>query len=246
MPEQTQLTQPYTTMEELQKYIVRKLGGCAVVVELTSEQVSDCIYDALDQFNHYLCKAEPRVSKSREGSVQIPLNPGDRGVVNCKILFPEDTRVYAQMNVFELMYRMVFPRMPLGDWYLLKVYYKMYQQIRGTDPDWYVDESTNTLYVDCWSGPYDIFYVVSRDLTIADLADLKAAYTRDFRKLAVAEAKIVVGRIRGKYGNSIPTPGGTLTTDAERLLSEGEKEKQEVEDKLEKIAKFSQSPIMWG
>lgn len=246
MAEDTQQTQPYTTMEELQKYIIRKLGGCAVLVELTSEQVSDCIYDALDEFNHYLCKAEPRVSKSREGAVQIPLNPGDRGVVNCKILFPEDTRVYAQMNIFELMYRMVFPRMPLGDWYMLKTYYKMYQKIRGTDPDWYVDESTNTLYVDCWSGPYDIFYVVSRDLTLEDMADLKAAYTRDFRKYALAEAKIIVGRIRGKYGNSIPTPGGVLSTDAERLLSEGEKEKLEVETKLEQIARFSQSPVMWG
>ena len=240
------MAEQYMTREELRKYILRKLGGCNVAVELSQEQIDDAINDSLDLFNKYLCKAEPRVVSNRSGAVMIPLAQGDRGVINVKIMMPDDTRVYAQMNIFEIMYRMVFPRMPLGDWYTLKVYYEMYQKIRGTDPDWYMDESTNTLYVDCWSGPYDIMYVVAMDLTVETVGTLKAAYSRDFRKLAVAEAKLTLSRIRGKFGDSIPVPGGTMSTDAMRLEAEGDKDKQEVEMMLDKIARFTSSPIMWG
>jgi hypothetical protein len=240
----------YETKEQLREYILRKLGGCNVAVELSPEQVDDAINDSLDTFNSLICRCDPRVASNRTGAVQIPLLPGDRGIVECKICFPEDYRIYAQMNIFEIMYRMVFPRMPLGDWAMLKIYYEQYQKVRGTDPDWYLSEDSATgapvLYVDCWSGPYDIFYVVATDLTVESIAKLKSAYTRDFRKLAVAEAKITLSRIRGKFGNSIPVPGGTLNTDAESLRSEGMQEKQEVVDKLEKIARFTSSPVMWG
>lgn len=240
------MTEVYNTIDKLRAYILRKLGACNVDVELTTEQVDDAIQDALDMFNQYLCKAVPNVLASQSESVVIPLSEGNRGVVMVKLLFPQDYREYAQMNIFEILYRMVFPRLPLGDWYSLKVFYEMYQKVRGTDPDWYEDESTNTLYVDCWSGPYDIFYVTAQDLEVNDIMTLKSAYTRDFRKLAVAEAKITLARIRGKYGGTIPTPGGTLSTDAAELKSEGIQERTEVEAKLEKIARYTSSPVMWG
>ena len=236
----------YTTREELRKYILRKLGACQVAVELSPEQVDDAINDAVDAFNQYLCKCDPRTLENQTGAIVIALNEGDRGVVEVKMLFPQQYRIYAQMNIFEIMYRMVFPRMPLGDWYMLKSFYEMYQKIRGTDPDWYEDEATNTLYVDCWSGPYDIFYVVARDLTVDDFKTLKSAYTKMLRDYAVAEAKITLSAIRGKYGNSIPVPGGTLSTDAYELKTEGINKKAEIDEKLEKIARFTSSPVMWG
>ena len=231
--------------EQLRKYILRKLGACNVGVELSPEQVDDAIQDSLDLFNNYLCRAVPNVLASQSGSVVIPLAETVRGVVNVKLLLPNDTRAYAQISVWELMYRMMWPRLPVSEWYTLKMYYEMYQRVRGTEPDWYEDESTNALYVDCHSGPYDIFYVTSEDLTVEQIPHLKSAYTRDFRKLAVAEAKITLSRIRGKYGNSIPVPGGTLSTDAASLLQEGTAEKTEVEVKLDQIARFTVSPVEW-
>lgn len=231
--------------QQLREYVLRKLGHPQVVVELTTPQIDDAIQDALDKFNQYMYKGEPRVEKNRAGAVHIPLQAGDRAVVFCKILFPEDTRVYAQMNIFEIMYRMVFPRMPLGDWYMLKSYYKQYQRVRGTDPDWYVDESDNSLYVDCWSGPYDIFYVVARDLKAEDFAGIKSPYEKDFKDLVLAEAKLTLGKIRGKFANTIPVPGGALQTDASELKQEGTSVKEALEVKLDKIARFSTSPIMW-
>lgn len=236
----------FKNRQELRDYILRKLGACLVKVELSSMQVDDAIDDALDVFNQYLCKPEPRVESSRSGSVTIPLKPGDRGVIEVQMLLPRNPMDYAQINIFEIMYRMVFPRLPLGDWYMLRSYYKMFQQIRGTEPDWYVDESTNTLYFDCWSGPYDIFYVVARDMELEDFVTLKPAYTRLIKKYALAEAKMTLSNVRGKYGDSIPVPGGTLRTDAAQLRQEGDLAKKEVEQQLESMARFRTSPIIWG
>jgi hypothetical protein len=227
-------------------YVLNKLGHPSVAVELTTEHIDTAIEDALDQYNQYQCKAEPRVEKNRAGAVMIPPQPGDRGVIECKMLFPDDVTSYAQMDIFQIMYRMVFPRMPLGDWYSLKVYYKQYQQIRGTDADFKVDASTGVLFVDCHSGPYDIFYVVARDLRLEDFDTISSAYSRDFKKLVLAEAKLTLAKIRGKFGGSIPVPGGSMVTDAAELKSEGEATKTEIVTRLEQIARFSISPVMWG
>jgi len=240
------MAQPYTTREEIRAYILRKLGACNVKVELGVQQLDDAIEDALGLFNNYLCKAEPRVELQRQGSVVIEPLPGDRGIVGVKCLFPQDVREYSQFTIWEIMYRMVFPRLPVGDWYMLKSFYEMYQKVRGTDPDWYEDESTGVLYVDCVAGPWDIFYIVSRDLRLEDIATLKPAYSRDFRKLAVAEAKITLARVRGKFMGTVPVPGGTLSLDAEVLKTEGVAERDAIEVKLDQIARYSQSPVMWG
>ena len=236
----------FKNRDDLREYILRKLGACLVKVELSKDQLEDAIDDSLDIFNQYLCKPVPRLESSRQGSVVIPLLPGDRGVIEVQMLRPQDNRVGSQMTIFELMYRMVFPRMPMGDWYALRSYYKMFQQIRGTEPDWYVDESTNTLYFDCMSGPYDIFYIVARDMDLDDFVNLKPAYSKMLKKYAVAEAKITLSNVRGKYGGSIPVPGGTLQTDAATMRQEGAKEKEEVEVLLEQMARFRTSPIIWG
>jgi len=240
------MVEQYKNRQQIRNYVLRKLGACNVKVELSSEQVDDAINDSLDLFNNYLCKLDPRILKNQTGSIVIQLGEEDRGVCLVKMMIPADWREFAQINIFEILYRMVFPRLPLGDWYMLKSYFEMFQRVRGTDPDWYEDEARNVLYFDAHAGPYDIFYVVSMDLSIEDIMRTKRAYSRDFRKLAVAEAKITLSRIRGKYANSIPVPGGTLTLDADALRTEGLTEKAEVEVKLEQIARFTESPVIWG
>ena len=57
----TDITKPVKTQEELRAYILRKLGGTNVEVELTPEQTVDAIYDSLDLLNQYMCKAVPNV-----------------------------------------------------------------------------------------------------------------------------------------------------------------------------------------
>jgi len=59
------------------------------------------------------------------------------------------------------------------------------------------------------------------------LADVASENTGNFIKLATAKTKEVLGRVRGKY-SGVEVPGGTLDIDGDTLLSEAEREIQEV------------------
>ncbi len=233
-------------IQRIRDYVKARLGSPSVIVELEDYMIDAGVEDALYKFNHYMCAPDLRVEKNCAGSVVIPLKPEDRGVLLVKHTFPDEYRSYTQMSVFELMYRMVFPAFPISDWYLLKSFYETYQRVRGTDPDWFLDEGSHVLYVDASSGPYDIFYIVSQDLTLANIDIIKKPYLKDFLDYILAICKTILGRIRGKFGGTIPVPGGTLSTDSDALISEGKEIMDKIEEKLEQRAKYVISPIMWG
>jgi len=149
------------------------------------------------------------------------------------------------MNIFEMMYRMVYPRLPIGEWYTLRMFYKMYQRVRGTEPDWYIDEMNKILYVNCVSGPYDVFYVVTFDLTTDSFFKGRRQYLQLFLDGAVARAKIVLGRVRGKWGGSVPAPGGMLATDAAALIAEGKAELEAFEQQIRAVG-IAIGAVMWG
>lgn len=238
---------PTLTQDDMRNYVLRKLGSPSVKVELAQEQVDDAITDALLTFNNHLCRFEPRVAYGRAGAVQIQLDPAtERGVACVKMLYPEENRITANFNIFEIMYRMVFPHMPLGEWVMLKSYYELYQRTRGTDPDWYLDETNRVLHVDCSSGPYDVFYVVAKDIALADFAVGQRQYLANFRKLCVANAKATLSEVRGKFTATIPVPGGNLTTNADKLAQDALSAQTEVIQWLEKTARFTITPITTG
>ena len=49
---------------------------------------------------------------------------------------------------------------------------------------------------------------------------------------AIAEAKIMLGRIRGKYSSGLPSAGGDRTLDGEALIAEAREDKRELEAKV--------------
>lgn len=233
------------TKEQLRDYVVRTLGGDFSIVELSSEQVDDSIDDAMALVNNYMARLVPKVAKNQANTLTVTMGPGERGVVAVKCLMPDTTRDYSQMNVFEIMYRMVFPRIPMYEYYMMRAYYEQWQKIRGTDPDWGYDESTGTMYVDCISGPYDVVYVVVTDFDVESFTGLKSAYQQDLKDLATAYAKIRLSRVRGKFNATIPVPGGAMATDAEILKAEGAATITAMEVKLNNRAKYQISPIAW-
>jgi len=232
--------------EELRDYIRARLGSTAVNVELSDVQIDIAIQDTLSKFNQYLCAPYPRVVIEQTGTVKIVLEEGDRGILYVKTLLPDAYRAYGTMSVFELMYRMVFPTFPISDWYLLKGVYETFQRVRGSDPDWWFDESVKTLYVDCSSGPYDVFYVVAQDLNVENIDRIKKAVKKDFLDYCVALAKQTLANVRGKFGGTIPVPGGTLSTDADVLRTESLDIKEKIEARLENRARYTNSPIIWA
>jgi len=217
---------PDLTRDNLWQYVRIKLGGSYHPIEIGLPELDVAIQDSLDLFNHYVGEFEFRVEKNISTGTFIDLSTveGLKGVVSVRMAFPEQDSVYTQMNIFELMYRMVFPRMPVGEWYQLRMFYEMYQKVRGTDPDWRYDPAAKRLWVDCHSGPYDVAMVLSKELTLEGLNKSRPMYKDLFKSAALAFCKQMLARVRGKWGDTIPAPPGTMSTDAAALRDEAGKE----------------------
>jgi len=166
------------------------------------------------------------------GTVTINWPAAATGVLRCMCLRPDMYRSSGGMTVFELMLRWYPSRVPIAEWHMLRTFYEMYQRARGTDPDWMVDVEARKLYVNCESGPYDIYVCWALDITLASiLTGSKQRDQSDFLKVCVAYAKERLVAVRGKW-EGVPAPGGNLTTDAARLATESRADLQEVETRL--------------
>jgi len=218
-------------------YIRRRLGYGVVDVELTDDHFDDCIGDALRLFNRYLMTMTNNVLRSQSGNVVVDLPNTVTGVYYLTFLLPDAEREVERMTIFEIIYRMAYPPMELGQWFMLKAFYEMYTRIRGTEPDWRYDPSEHKLYCDCWNGPFDIFYITSRDLTVDEiLMGNRRKWAQEFLDLCVATAKEILAAIRGKFGN-VPAPAGALVLNADKLAAEADAKRTVIEAKLTSMMK---------
>jgi hypothetical protein len=220
-------------------YVKKELGAPFVSIELKDENIWQCIENALRILNNWACEAALNVAYEQTDSVVLQLDDAVRGLLEVKILPPSSQRIPADINIFEIIYRMVFPKFPISDWYMFRGFYETFQRVKGTEPDWRWDAMNKKLYVDCWSGPYDIFYVTARDLTLESFSASQGQYSQMFLDLVVARAKQTLAMIRGKFGDSIPAPGGAVSTDAAALRTSGQEKEKEVIERLQKRARFA-------
>ena len=234
------------TRDSVVDYVRSRLGFPIVDVELEDEHIDLAIEDALMLFNRYIGEIQMRCYYDRIDSFVLDMEEGVRGVCDIKASFPETNRIFAQLNIFELMYKMVYPQLPVGEWYMMRSFYEMYQRVRGSEAEWEYDAFNRKLYVDCAGGPWDIYVALVKDLTMDTLQEGYRAYTRMFLDGALAYAKLTLGKIRGKFGGTIPAPGGALMTDADKIEAEAMVELEKVEMILEAESKFAAPVIMEG
>lgn len=231
------------------------LGFPTIAVELDDSQIKVAADDALRIMNKWTFEGEMKLYREKSDSVVIQLDESARGVVAVHFFMSESARFggeteeeqailgqasgYSRTNIFELIYRMVYPKFPVGDWYMFKSFFEMFHQTRGTEADWRYDSFSKKLYCDCHSGPYDIYVVISKDLTYSSLYLGRKTYLQDYLDLVVARAKQILSRVIGKFAGSIPAPGGNITTDANEIRQEGITREKEIVDVMKKRAKFS-------
>jgi len=225
-------------------YVKRKLGDPTVHLEITDDQLDDCIDDVLRLFLQYLPVRRPAAYMNQVGDVSIDFPATADGVLYCTVLRPKEDIALINVSIWELMNRFLPARIPIGEYYELRSFFEMYQRARGTDPTWAVDRGASKLYVDCYSGPYDIYVVWSEDATITSfMTGDKRTWQDDFLRACVAEAKLVLATVRGKFGN-VPVPGGALTTDSDAMKSEATLTLTETRTKLANAAKAYYQPVI--
>jgi len=238
---------PEMTRNEIVDYIKISLGFPIVRIELDDVHYDRAIEKATYLFNRYLGELQILAFYQCDDSWTHTFTEADniKGISGIKCLFPSNLADYAALNIFEILYRMLYPRLPVGEWYMLRGFYKTYQRVRGVDPDWHYDPFNRTLYVDCHGGPWDIMVEANKDLTFASINVGLRSYQDLFLQVCEAETKLMLAKVRGKFGGSIPAPGGALQTDAQQLYAEATATLELANKILDAEARFA-APVIIG
>jgi len=97
---------------------------------------------------------------------------------------------------------------------------------------WYYDSGPDTLD-DCLADNSDIILLPSDvDLDELNFGDLNTPAQSWVRKYFFAKAKEMLGRVRGKFGGNVKTPGSEITMEFDSLLAESKDEVAKLVEEL--------------
>jgi hypothetical protein len=206
--------------EEVKNLILQKLGYPVVDVELQEDQIKICIEQALATIN------EDFVNKKKES---ILLIPGQQAYS-----FPyEPVRVVYLPNppedVLDIFSQTNSQVLNIAYYTRLKMWTEMAERAYAVDPDW--EWSEGMLYLSPPPSETSICVVEYHKPYKLEDIDKNTKIGQLFLLLATANAKEILGRIRGKY-RGVPAPGGTINLDGETLLEEARKDREEYQRKV--------------
>lgn len=234
---------PLMVDEELQQWILRRLGAPMVKVELTCEHLQDAITNAKRWFAAKKGVRRLKTIYVASGVNEYPL-PDDVDVV-IDVTFTSqkiDLSLLAAPFILpeqQIPYNVFSTPMSGGlysNYVQMTQHVEMAKRIMGAEPDWRqegrilyifpVPPTSSMIMLDCTSHVFNIDALNERDHDL-------------LKRYALAMAKIDLGRVRSKYGEW-PTAQGTTSLDGDKLLEEG---RTDIEALNEEIGK-SGYPMM--
>lgn len=208
--------------EELKSYIKTMLGDSYVDVELTDEDLSVIIKQALDKIAPYY---DGRRYILGTGNV---INLSDHTAIKeiIHVYNTKNANIYSlQEYVFGGNGIMIYSSRIMDRLKLYTCYKMMYNELQYTKdinfryikPNLYLDNYEDSVVIEALVRP--------EDLSDIEPSSEYYAWVKDY---TLALAKETVGRIRSKFN----VDGSPFSLDGERLISEAQAEKQNLESKL--------------
>jgi hypothetical protein len=230
---------------ELKSYVVRKLGGGKMCVELNQDHIDDAIDDGFRWFSArrgvYRRQSFTVVEAVQEYDLSTILSSTEIDLVIdiVNLWMPETGTMgynvfsdwdFLNLSSYPLESVMSSSEMTYGGIVQMLQQKEMIKEILSADTDFEYDEISNTLNImpRPSSGGTAIFEY-KRILANGD--KIKPREEEILRRVVVAHAKETLGRIRSKYP-SIPVPGGSVSMDGETLLSEYRTDMEWAEEKI--------------
>lgn len=239
--------------QEFKVWARRKLGQdgtCGVKVELTDNQLVQALEDAKDWFNAF-------VGLHREGTLSLL---GDQSEYDLSGITPRVdsvVKMWFPTVGTELDFRVLYPGfldvhgIPYGGGSMWGSNYPQTtivqtlqaiesgKKIMSAEMDWefYKDNMTDphTRLIRVMPSPIDVgtaIYLYRVDPLDIKLEHYDSRHLWLLREWALAEAKYILGRIRGKFPGGLPAAGGDRQLDGESLLQEARDDKERLEVKV--------------
>ena len=243
-PNDTWLNQKIDTLEKVKDWILTRLGHPLVTVELDDNQLNSCIADAIRIFTRYEYHNEQYLTvnlkyyKPGEG-----LDLHEFHIMSVKDIATCADNIFGQQpDLFFGMYAYMGQGQgsplfgmgranPVGMWTLwhnAHEFYDLARKMVGSNPDYYWDKVTQHLRLmpEPHTNGHDRYML----LTVNAELPIEQYYGNDtVLRLALAEAKMLVGTVRKKFQGTTLLGGGTLDTD---IYNEGKEEKDKLMEEL--------------
>lgn len=232
---------PFIDYTIIKDWIREQLGAPIAPVELTEEQLENCVGLASYWYNYYRNSKENKIYVQLEGDpkkgYKIPKEIGDERdileiVVKPRFPFAYYTGGDVDGIMSNIYMQWMFQRGRhagfndfLGDYYITLSAEKDYSIILGTETRWRF--YNNRLFINPEPIGMDIVIVYKSALTIEEVNTNTL-----IREYALGEAKKTLGTIRSTFGGQVPGGAENLTLNGDSLKQEGQ---QETEKALEKM-----------
>ena len=223
--------------QSIYDYVLAQLGHPIVSVELTPFQVKTCMDEAIskldyhapqwaNQFAVFDASAGINVYELpqfmmnnlnyvgyKKDILGLNYTPGSLGF--------DLTLAFFNTNRF-------FQGGGIGDFFLTQQYLEIMRRVLSNEGGWSV---VNGKYIQLYPAPAETPAPVIIEYRALDSNTIHHAYRNWIQRYALACAKGILGRIRGKYRN-LPGPGGGAQLDGGVLTQESTQEKQALMEEL--------------
>jgi len=223
--------------QSIYDYVLAQLGHPIVSVELTHFQVKTCIDEAISKLDYHAPQWANQFAVF-EASAGINVYELPQFMANnlSYVGYKKDilglnytpgslafdvTLAFFNTNRF-------FQGGGLGDFFLTQQYLEIMRRVLSNEGAWSV---VNGKYLQLYPAPTETPTPVVLEYRALDSNTLNHAYRNWIQRYALACAKSILGRVRGKYRN-LPGPGGGAQLDGGILTQEGAQEKKELMEEL--------------
>lgn len=234
------------TAPEAIKYIKTRLGFPKRAVELDKVQFEVALDRALSQLTAYIpvFKFDTFMINAGVQGYHLPtLNkPFGKGLT--RLFDSPITSPQSVFNEFEYYRLRQPPYVDMAELLIDRMYYKEIGLLTGTEFDWEWDPDSKKILLT--PGPTrtrQAAYEYNADITKLD--ELKAVHQNWVLDYALAIAKEMLGRVRGKF-QGVPGHDLPLNMDHDSLLSEAREDMRRLEEELQAKARASWTPPIKG
>lgn len=223
--------------QSIHDYVLAQLGHPIVSVELTPFQIKTCIDEATSRLDYHAPQwANQFAVFEASAGINIYELPqfmvNNLGYVGYKkdilgLNYTPGSLAFDMTLAFFNTNRF-FQGGGIGDFFLTQQYLEIMRRVLSNEGAWSV---VNGKFLQLYPAPTETPTPVIIEYRALDSNTLNHAYRNWIQRYALACAKSILGRVRGKY-RSLPGPGGGAQLDGGILTQEGAQEKKELMEEL--------------
>lgn len=201
------------TIDQLKGYILRQLGQPVWNVEVTKQQVIDCINDALALYSEWVPIRRPQTFQLVRGRFSY-LEGVDVGQGVAQVEFVEPVPAPTEIFYGNLINPAPLFRTGLDEYDIFLRWRKVWKRVTSIEPDWFYDDMEKALYIYNPIERYNAGVITYWHFQRTE--NLSFTGARWVKEYATAKARFVQGDLWMKFSGAIPGPVKDIQLDGSR------------------------------